>query len=193
MRKQAQKLNVKNDRYRDYYAIYMITTSIVARCFKSEDYNFDETSFIANSERDIMAVLTENDYSYRSSDPIDQLLKAIIFALHTETVMPIGTQGCEMCRIIIDGSSLYPRQMDLPGFLKTFSEKTNTPVVSQSSEALGALLADNGYCEVCYEKEGDKLKRRLAKKRGKGFGEQRCMKIYYDKLCEYEKNNSLGF
>ena len=193
MRKQAKKLNVKNDRYRDYYAIYMIIASIVARYFKSEDYYFDENSFIVNSERDIIAVLTENDYSYRSSDPIDQLLTAIIFALHTSPVGAVGTPVSDSCRFVIDGSNLYLRQMDLSGFMKTFSERTNTPVVSQSSEALGALLADNGYCEVYYEKEGGKQKRRLAKKQGKGLGEHRLMKIHYNKLCEYERNNSLGF
>ena len=193
MRKQAQKLNVKNDRYRDYYAIYMITASLVARYFRSEDCYFDENSFIANSERDIIAILTENDYSYRSSDPIDQLLTAIIFAIHTSAVGSFGTPVSDSCRIVIDGSNLYLRQMDLSGFMKTFSERTNTPVVSQTSEALGALLDDNGYCEVYYEKEGDKLKRRLSKKQGKEFGEHRLMRIYYQKLCEYERNNSLGF
>ena len=193
MRKQAKKLNVKNDRYRDYYAIYMIIASIVARYFKSEDYYFDENSFIVNSERDIISILTENDYSYRSSDPIDQLLTAIIFALHTSPVGAVGTPVSDSCRFVIDGSNLYLRQMDLSGFMKTFSERTNTPVVSQSSEALGALLADNSYCEVYYEKEGDKLKRRLSKKQGKEFGDHRLMRIYYDKLCEYERNNSLGF
>ena len=193
MRKQAQKLNVKNDRYRDYYAIYMITASIVARYFRSEDCYFDERSFMTNSERDIIAILTENDYSYRSSDPIDQLLTAIIFALRTSPVGAVGTPVSDSCRFVIDGSSLYLRQMDLSAFMKTFSERTNTPVVSQSSEALGALLADNGYCEVYYEKEGDKQKRRLSKKQGKEFGDHRLMRIYYDKLCEYERNNSLGF
>ena len=193
MRKQAKKLNVKNDRYRDYFAIYMITASLVARYFRSEDCYFDENSFIVNSERDIIAILTENDYSYRSSDPIDQLLTAIIFALHTSPVGAVGTPVSDSCRFVIDGSNLYLRQMDLSGFMKTFSERTNTPVVSQSSEALGALLADNGYCEVYYEKEGDKQKRRLSKKQGKVFGDYRLMRIYYDKLCEYERNNSLGF
>lgn len=193
MRQQAQKLNVKNDRYRDYYAIYMIIASIVARCFKSEDYAFDESSFMANSKRDIIAVLTENDYSYRSSDPIDQLLTAIIFALRVSPVGAVGTPVSDSCRFVIDGSNLYLRQMDLSGFMKTFSVRTNTPVVSQSSEALGALLADNGYCEVYYEKEGDKQKRRLSKKQGKVFGEQRLMRVYYDKLCEYEKSRSLPF
>lgn len=193
MRKQAQKLNVKNDRYRDYYAIYMITASIVARYFRSEDCYFDERSFMTNSERDIIAILTENDYSYRSSDPIDQLLTAIIFALRTSPVGAVGTPVSDSCRFVIDGSSLYLRQMDLSAFMKTFSERTNTPVVSQSSETLGALLADNGYCEVYYEKEGDKQKRRLSKKQGKEFGDHRLMRIYYDKLCEYDRNNSLGF
>ncbi len=193
LRQQARKLNVKNDRYRDYYAVYMITASIVAGYFRSEDCYFDENSFMTNSERDIIAVLTENDYSYRSSDPIDQLLAAIIIALRTSNVGLGGTLVSDSCKFVIEESSLYLRQMDLPGIMRLLSERTNTPVVSQSSEALGALLADNGYCEVYYEKEGNKQKRRLSKKQGKVFGEQRLMRVYYDKLCEYEKSRSLPF
>ena len=193
MRQQARNYSWNNDRYFDYYAVYMITASIVAKFFKSEDMMFNEESFLEESEKDIVSILTDNESSYRNSDPIDQLLAALIFAINTSPVGKEGDKVSDSMRFIIIDGTLYLRQMDLPDIMKAYSLKTNTPIVSSSSQFLGELLASNEYCEVYYETEGEKQKRRLSKKRGKAFGNQRLMAIDYNKLKAFEAAANLGF